>query len=133
MRKVRKSSMEEVYGVNDFLKLLESVEPDDLTLFKSRVQLLALKGCVGILYNGSKQEEELDIPLDWILDLLELPEDVFLSYIRYDSKDLAHIFMQPLSLVISTVLPREVGKVVYKRLNYGRSNSSLVFSVLPYR
>lgn len=122
---------EEVYGVSDFLGLLRGAEPEYLSLFRSRVQLLALSECVGILYNGSKQEEELSIPLEWVVEWLGVSESEFLEYISDDPVDLAHIFMQPLSLVISTVLPREVGTVVYKRLNYGRSEVSLVFSVIP--
>lgn len=123
---------EEVYGVNDFLELLRGAEPEYLGLFRSRVQLLALRECVGILYNGSRQEEELSIPLEWVTEWVGVSESEFLEYISDDPVDLAHIFMQPLSLVISTVLPREVGNVVYKRLNSGRSEVSLVFSVIPY-
>ena len=40
--------------------------------------------------------------------------------------------MQPLSIIVATVLPRDVKTVVYKRLNSGRSEVSLVFSVIPY-
>lgn len=122
---------EEVYGVSDFLELLRSAEPEYLSLFKSRVQLLALRECVGILYNGSKQEEELSIPLEWVVEWLGVSESDFLDYISNDSVDLVHIFMQPLSIIVATVLPRDVKTVVYKRLNYGRSEVSLVFSVIP--
>ena len=122
---------EEVYGVSDFLELLRGTEPEYLSLFKSRVQLLALRECVGILYNGSKQEEELSIPLEWVAEWLGVSEIDFLEYISNDSVDLVHIFMQPLSIIIATVLPRDVKTVVYKRLNYGRSEVSLVFSVIP--
>lgn len=123
---------EEVYGVSDFLELLRGAEPKYLSLFRSRVQLLALRECVGILYNGSKQEEELSIPLEWVAEWLGLSESEFLGYISDDQVDLAHIFMQPLSIIVATVLPRDVKTVVYKRLNYGRSEVSLVFSVIPY-
>lgn len=122
---------EEVYGVSDFLELLRGAEPEYLSLFRSRVQLLALSECVGILYNGSKQEEELSIPLEWVTEWLGVSESDFLDYISNDSVDLVHIFMQPLSIIIATVLPRDVKTVVYKRLNYGRSEVSLVFSVIP--
>lgn len=132
MRKVRKSSMGEVYGVSDFLELLRGAEPKYLSLFRSRVQLLALRECVGILYNGSKQEEELSIPLEWVTEWLGVSESEFLGYISDDQVDLAHIFMQPLSIIVATVLPRDVKTVVYKRLNSGRSEVSLVFSVIPY-
>ena len=124
--------VEDVYGVSDFLELLRSAEPKYLSLFKSRVQLLALRECVGILYNGSKQEEELSIPLEWVVEWLGVSESDFLDYISNDSVDLVHIFMQPLSIIVATVLPRDVKSVVYKRLNYGRSEVSLVFSVIPY-
>lgn len=123
--------MGEVYGVSDFLELLRGAEPEYLSLFRSRVQLLALQECRGILYNGSKQEEELSIPLDWIVEWLGVSESEFLEYISDDPVDLAHIFMQPLSIIVATVLPRDVKTVVYKRLNYGRSEVSLVFSVIP--
>ena len=124
--------MEEgVYGVSDFLELLRGAEPKYLGLFKSRVQLLALRECVGILYNGSKQEEELCIPLEWVVEWLGVSESEFLEYISDDPLDLAYIFMQPLSIIVATVLPRDVKNVVYKRLNYGRSEVSLVFSVIP--
>lgn len=122
---------EEVYGVSDFLGLLRGAEPEYLSLFRSRVQLLALRECVGILYNGSKQEEELSIPLEWVVEWLGVSESEFLGYISDDPVDLAHIFMQPLSIIVATVLPRDVKTVVYKRLNYGRSEVSLVFSVIP--
>lgn len=122
---------EEVYGVSDFLELIRGAEPEYLSLFKSRVQLLALRECKGILYNGSKQEEELSIPLEWVVEWLGVSEREFLGYISDDPVDLAHIFMQPLSIIVSTVLPRDVKNVVYKRLNSGRSEVSLVFSVIP--
>lgn len=124
--------VEDVYGVSDFLELLRSAELEYLSLFKSRVQLLALRECVGILYNGSKQEEELSIPLEWVVEWLGVSESDFLDYISNDSVDLVHIFMQPLSIIVATVLPRDVKSVVYKRLNSGRSEVSLVFSVIPY-
>lgn len=123
---------EEVYGVSDFLGLLRGAEPEYLSLFRSRVQLLALRECAGILYNGSKQEEELSIPLEWVVEWLGVSESEFLGYISDDLVDLAHIFMQPISIIVATVLPRDVKAVVYKRLNYGRSEVSLVFSVIPY-
>lgn len=123
--------MEEVYGVSDFLELLRGAEPEYLSLFRSRVQLLALQECVGILYNGSKQEEELSIPLEWVAEWLGVSESEFLGYISDDPVGLAHIFMQPLSIIVATVLPRDVKNVVYKRLNFGRSEVSLVFSVIP--
>ena len=123
--------MGEVYGVNDFLELLRGAEPEYLSLFKSRVQLLALSECVGILYNGSKQEEELSIPVEWVVEWLGVSESEFLGYISNDPVGLAHIFMQPLSIIVATVLPRDVKNVVYTRLNYGRSEVSLVFSVIP--
>ena len=122
---------EEVYGVSDFLELIRSAEPEYLSLFRSRIQLLALRECVGILYNGSKQEEELCIPLEWVVEWLGVSESEFLGYISDDPVDLAHIFMQPLSIIVATVLPRDVKNVVYKRLNYGRSEVSLIFSVIP--
>lgn len=122
---------EEVYGVSDFLELLRGAEPEYLSLFRSRVQLLALSECVGILYNGSKQEEELSIPLEWVTEWLGVSESEFLEYISDDPVGLAHIFMQPLSIIVATVLPRDVKNVVYKRLNFGRSEVSLVFSVIP--
>lgn len=124
--------VEDVYGVSDFLELLRGAEPEYLSLFRSRVQLLSLRECVGILYNGSKQEEELSIPLEWVVEWLGVSESDFLDYISNDSVDLVHIFMQPLSIIVATVLPRDVKSVVYKRLNYGRSEVSLVFSVIPY-
>ena len=124
--------MGEVYGVSDFLELLRGAEPEYLGLFRSRVQLLALQECVGILYNGSKQEEELSIPLEWVTEWLGVSESEFLGYLGDDPVDLAHIFMQPLSIIVATVLPRDVKTVVYKRLNFGRSEVSLVFSVIPY-
>lgn len=123
--------VEDVYGVSDFLELLRGAEPEYLGLFRSRVQLLALQECVGILYNGSKQEEELSIPLEWVTEWVGVSESEFLGYIGDDPVDLAHIFMQPLSIIVATVLPRDVKTVVYKRLNYGRSEVSLVFSVIP--
>lgn len=123
---------EEVYGVSDFLELLRGAEPEYLSLFRSRVQLLSLRECVGILYNGSKQEEELSIPLEWVVEWLGVSEIEFLEYISDDPVGLTHIFMQPLSIIVATVLPRDVKTVVYKRLNYGRSEVSLVFSVIPY-
>lgn len=122
---------EEVYGVSDFLELLRGAEPEYLGLFRSRVQLLALQECVGILYNGSKQEEELSIPLEWVTEWLGVSESEFLEYISDDPVGVAHIFMQPLSIIVATVLPRDVKTVVYKRLNSGRSEVSLVFSVIP--
>ena len=122
---------EEVYGVGDFLELLRGAEPEYLSLFRSRVQLLALQECVGILYNGSKQEEELSIPVEWVVEWLGVSESEFLGYISDDPVDLAHIFMQPISIIVATVLPRDVKTVVYKRLNYGMSEVSLVFSVIP--
>lgn len=124
--------VEDVYGVSDFLELLRGAEPEYLSLFRSRVQLLSLRECVGILYNGSKQEEELSIPLEWVVEWLGVSESDFLDYISNDSVDLVHIFMQPLSIIVATVLPRDVKSVVYKRLNSGRSEVSLVFSVIPY-
>lgn len=123
--------MGEVYGASDFLELLRGAEPEYLSLFRSRVQLLALQECVGILYNGSKQEEELSIPLEWVVEWLGVSENKFLEYISDDPVDLAHIFMQPLSIIVATVLPRDVKSVVYKGLNYGRSEVSLVFLVIP--
>lgn len=122
---------EEVYGVSDFLELLRGAEPEYLSLFRSRVQLLSLRECVGIFYNGSKQEEELSIPLEWVVEWLGVSESEFLEYISDDQVGLTHIFMQPLSIIVATVLPRDVKTVVYKRLNYGRSEVSLVFSVIP--
>lgn len=122
--------MKEVYGVSDFLELLRGAEPEYLSLFRSRVQLLALSECVGILYNGSKQEEELSIPLEWVTEWLGVSGSEFLGYISDDPVGLAHIFMQPLSIIVATVLPRDVKNVVYKRLNSGRSEVSLVFSLI---